>query len=154
MNGKELSIYLVVYILRKEIFSVSYCLYSMKLSDEENWWIFGKCNNKNGYGYNYIVKVIVCGLVDFLIGMVMNLMDLKMYMGSVLEFLDYKNFDLDVLYFSDVCLIVENIVVYIWKCLLKCLFEGILFEVKIDEIGKNFVCYRGGMSVNFLFDVL
>lgn len=76
--------FLMVYIIWKELFSVSYWFYSVKLSDEENWLIFGKCNNENGYGYNYMVKVIICGLVDFIIGMVMNLMDLKKYMESVL----------------------------------------------------------------------
>lgn len=154
MNGKESSTHPVVYISRKETFSASHRLHSTKLSDEENRRIFGKCNNKNGHGHNYTVKVTVCGPLDPLTGMVMNLTDLKTHMGSVLEPLDHKNLDLDVPYFSDVCSTAENIAVYIWKCLSKRLPEGILFEVKIDETGKNSARYRGEMSANLPFDVL
>lgn len=57
--------------------------------------------------------------------------------------MDYKNFDVDVFFFVDICFMVENVVVYIWNNLMKFLFEGLLYEVKVNEIGKNFVCYRG-----------
>lgn len=145
MNGDGKEIFLVVFIIRKELFSVSYWLYNLNFSDDENRIIFGKCNNENGYGYNYLVKVIVCGFVDLKIGMVINLIDLKKYMKSVLEFLDYRNLDIDVLYFRNVCLMVENIFVYVWDWLVKFFLEGegLFYEVKVKEIDKNLVFYIG-----------
>lgn len=133
----------IVYITRKESFCASHRLHNPKLSDEENRSIFGKCNNKNGHGHNYTIKVTVCGPVDPITGMVMNLTDLKKHMNSVLDPLDHKNLDLDIAYFADVCSTAENIAVYIWNGLLKLLPEGLLYEVKVNETGKNSARYRG-----------
>lgn len=133
----------IVYITRKESFCASHRLHNPKLSDEENRSIFGKCNNKNGHGHNYTIKVTVCGPVDPITGMVMNLTDLKKHMNSVLDPLDHKNLDLDVAYFTDVCSTAENIAVYIWNSLWELLPEGLLYEVKVNETGKNSARYRG-----------
>ena len=133
----------VVYITRKESFCASHRLHSPKLSDEENRLIFGKCNNKNGHGHNYIVKVTLRGPVDPVTGMVMNLTDLKKHIQSVLDPLDHKHVDLDVPYFKDVCSTAENIAVYIWNCLSKLLPEGLLYDVKVKETGRNSANYRG-----------
>ena len=143
-NDKELSP--IAYITRKESFSASHRLHNPKLSDEENRLIFGKCNNKNGHGHNYSVKITVCGPVDPHTGMVMNLTELKKHIHSVLEPLDHKNLDLDVPYFVDVCSTAENISVYIWKSLSKLLPEGSLYEVKVKETDKNSAHYRGELK--------
>lgn len=133
----------IVYITRKESFSASHRLHSAKLGDEQNRLIFGKCNNKNGHGHNYTVKVTVCGPVDPITGMVMNLTDLKKHMGTVLERLDHKNLDLDVPFFAETCSTAENVAVYIWNCLSKLLPERLLYEVKVNETGKNSARFRG-----------
>ena len=133
----------VVYITRKESFSASHRLHSARLSDEENRSIFGKCNNENGHGHNYTVKVTACGPADPITGMVMNLTDLKKHMESVLQPLDHKNLDMDVPFFADTCSTAENVAVYIWNNLTKLLPEGLLYEVKVNETGKNSARYRG-----------
>lgn len=133
----------MVYITRKESFSASHRLHSSKLSDEENRSIYGKCNNENGHGHNYTVKVTIRGPVDPITGMVMNLTDLKKHMECVLQPLDHKNLDMDVLFFADTCSTAENVAVYIWNNLTKLLPEGLLYEVKVNETGKNSARYRG-----------
>ena len=133
----------MVYITRKESFSASHRLHSSKLSDEENRSIFGKCNNKNGHGHNYTVKATIRGPVDPITGMVMNLTDLKKHMESVLQPLDHKNLDVDVPFFADTCSTAENVAVLIWNNLTKLLPEGLLYEVKVNETGKNSARYRG-----------
>jgi len=133
----------MVYITRKESFCASHRLHSAKLSDEENRSIFGKCNNKNGHGHNYTVKVTIRGPVDPITGMVMNLTDLKKRMESVLQTLDHKNLDMDVPFFADTCSTAENVAVYIWNNLTKFLPEVLLYEVKVNETGKNSARYRG-----------
>ena len=39
-------------------------LHSPELSDAENLEIFGKCNNPNGHGHNYVLEVMVGGQPD------------------------------------------------------------------------------------------
>ena len=133
----------LVYITRKETFSASHRLHNPKLSDEENARVFGKCNNKNGHGHNYTVKVTVCGTVDRYTGMVLNLVELKQHMASVLEPLDHKNLDMDVPYFKDTCSTVENVAVYIWNELAVLMPQDCLYEVKVNETRKNCAYYRG-----------
>jgi hypothetical protein len=52
-----------VYLTRREVFSAAHRLHSPHLSDEENLQVFGKCNNKNGHGHNYVVEVTLKGEV-------------------------------------------------------------------------------------------
>jgi len=40
-------------------FSAAHRLHVQGLSDEENRALFGKCNNPNGHGHNYVVEVTV-----------------------------------------------------------------------------------------------
>ena len=46
--------------------------YSQKLSDEENVHVYGKCNNVNGHGHNYVGEFIVTSLATFLIKQSLN----------------------------------------------------------------------------------
>ena len=144
-NGDGKETLPVVFITRKESFSASHRLHNPNLSDDENRTIFGKCNNENGHGHNYSVKVTVCGPVDPKTGMVINLTDLKKHMKSVLEPLDHRNLDIDVPYFRNVCSTAENISVYVWDRLAKLLpeGEGSLYEVKVKETDKNSASYTG-----------
>ena len=133
----------VAFITRKESFCASHRLHNHNLSDEENRLIFGKCNNQNGHGHNYVVKITVCGPIDPKTGMVMNLTDVMKHLKSVLDPLDHRNLDVDIPYFKNVCSTAENISVYIWDCLEKLLPDGSLYEVKIKETDKNSASYRG-----------
>jgi 6-pyruvoyltetrahydropterin/6-carboxytetrahydropterin synthase len=136
---------LIAYLVRKEIFSACHRLHSQKLSGEENVDVYGKCNNVNGHGHNYVVEVTLRGPVDSNTGMVININDLKKYMNSaIMEPLDHKNLDKDVPYFTDVVSTTENVAVFIWNNL-KALLPNpaILYEVKIYETEKNIVIFRG-----------
>ncbi|XP_069672818.1 6-pyruvoyl tetrahydrobiopterin synthase isoform X1 [Periplaneta americana] len=91
----------VAYLTRKEIFSACHRLHSPQLSEEENKEVYGKCNNVNGHGHNYVVEVTLHGTIDPSTGMVMNINDLKKYMNNaIMEPLDHKNLDKDVPYFD------------------------------------------------------
>ncbi|XP_076221144.1 6-pyruvoyl tetrahydrobiopterin synthase purple isoform X4 [Nomia melanderi] len=118
---------------------------SDNLSEEENKNVYGKCNNYWGHGHNYTVEVTVRGPVDSVTGMVMNLSDLKSYMKTILmEQLDHKNLDKDVLYFKDVVSTTENVAIYIFNELKNLMPNPkLLYEVKIYETDKNIVVYRG-----------
>ncbi|KRZ09761.1 6-pyruvoyl tetrahydrobiopterin synthase, partial [Trichinella zimbabwensis] len=131
----------VVYLTRCESFSASHRLHSSELTDQQNREIFGKCNNVNGHGHNYKIKVTIRKSVDPITGMAMNLNDLKLHLQKVTEELDHKNLDKDVPFFQTHTSTAENIAYYVWSKLqaaCEC-----LYEVKIKETENNYVIYRG-----------
>merc|ERR1712173_30336 len=138
----------LVYLTRRETLSACHRLHSNQLSDEENRKIFGKCNNPNGHGHNYVVEVTMKGKINPRTGMVINISDLKKMMNTaIMEPLDHKNIDKDVSYFSNgIVSTVENIAVYVWKNVEQLLseseFTAALDNVKIWETEKNIVVYR------------
>jgi len=54
----------VVKVTRQYRFSASHRLHSPQLSEDENWQVYGKCNNPYGHGHDYVVQVQVSGVVD------------------------------------------------------------------------------------------
>uniref|UniRef100_H2YHZ7 6-pyruvoyl tetrahydrobiopterin synthase n=1 Tax=Ciona savignyi TaxID=51511 RepID=H2YHZ7_CIOSA len=131
-----------VFLTRRVALCASHRLHAPGLSDEENLKIYGKCNNPNGHGHNYVVKVTVCGDLDPITGMVMNAVDLKNYMkNAVMDTMDHKCIDKDIEYFRTKPSTAENIAVYIWEQLKphmkkeKCsLYKVQLFETENVEV--------------------
>ena len=64
--------------------------------------------------------------------------------NGFLDLLDHKNLDKDVNYFRSNVSTVENIAIFIWDSMAKCLPDpSLLFEVKVHETDKNIAVYRG-----------
>jgi 6-pyruvoyltetrahydropterin/6-carboxytetrahydropterin synthase len=135
----------IAYLTRRETFSACHRLHSENLSSEANKKIFGKCNNPNGHGHNYVVEVTVKGPVDADTGMVMNLTDVKKIINeSVMKPLDHKNLDKDVPYFKNVVSTTENVAIFIFNSIRSELPNHVsLYEIKVWETEKNIVVYRG-----------
>ncbi|MEK7293996.1 MAG: 6-carboxytetrahydropterin synthase, partial [Nitrospirota bacterium] len=51
-------------ITRRYKFAAMHRLHTGHLSEEDNWKVFGKCNNPNGHGHNYVVLVTVEGSIQ------------------------------------------------------------------------------------------
>ena len=51
-------------LTRRYAFAASHRLHSDALSEEENWSVYGKCNNPYGHGHNYQVEVSAQGPLD------------------------------------------------------------------------------------------
>ncbi|XP_017779538.1 PREDICTED: 6-pyruvoyl tetrahydrobiopterin synthase [Nicrophorus vespilloides] len=133
------------YLTRRIQLSACHRLHSTSLTVEENARVYGKCNNINGHGHNYIVEVTLFGEVDQRTGMVMNLTDLKAEMETaIMDVADHKNLDKDVAYFKDVPSTTENVAIFFW-CNLKQTMKkpSLLYEIKIHETENNIVIYRG-----------
>lgn len=132
------------FITRRLTFSAAHRLQSDKLSAAENRRVFGKCNQPNGHGHNYVLEVTVAGPIDATTGMVFNLTELKDVMTEVVENeFDHKNLNMDVPAFKTLNPTAENIAAVLWDLLAKRLKAGLLYEVKLIETENNFVSYRG-----------
>jgi 6-pyruvoyltetrahydropterin/6-carboxytetrahydropterin synthase len=139
-------IYKEMVLTRVESFCAAHRLHSNLLSDEANHAVYGKCNNPNGHGHNYRVKVSVRGSVDPKTGMIMNISDLKQIIDEkVLCVLDHQNLDRDVGYFRDsgIPSTAENIANFIFDQMASSLPIGVTVDsVKLHETDKNIVEIR------------
>ncbi len=134
----------MLYVTRREVFSASHRLYNPDLTEQENENIFGKCNNLNGHGHNYVLEVVVAGSINPVTGYVIDLKILKkIILEQVIAKVDHKNLNLDVDFLKNKIPTAENIAVGIWGELKDKIPSGKLYSVKIYETENNFVEYKG-----------
>lgn len=78
-------------------FAASHRLHCEQLSQAENEALFGKCNNLQGHGHNYILEVTVSGEQDARTGFIADLGELDEIVESkIVSRYDHKNLNLDV----------------------------------------------------------
>ena len=108
----------MIYIERKERFSAAHQLSNPNWSEEQNQAVFGKCANKNFHGHNYTLTVTVKGEINPDTGFVMNLVDLKHLIQTlVIEKLDHANLNHDVDFMQGKFSSTEVLAEDIWKLL-------------------------------------
>jgi 6-pyruvoyltetrahydropterin/6-carboxytetrahydropterin synthase len=128
---------------RRYRFSASHRLHSEHLTEDENWHIYGKCNNPYGHGHNYVVEVLVSGDVDPATGMIANLADLDGFVErEVLAPFDHKSLNEDVAAFRDKVPTTENLCIEIFERL-KTFPRAKLERVRVEETGNNSFEYAG-----------
>ncbi|MEY3965559.1 MAG: hypothetical protein RL263_728 [Bacteroidota bacterium] len=138
----------LLYITRKEHFNAAHQLWNPKISDEENFTLFGKCANPNFHGHNFDLYVCVKGQPDPDTGLVMDLKKLKVIIREqVIDDLDHQNMNIDVPWLKDKMPSIENISVAIWNRIAPHLPVGVaLHKITLWETQNNFVEYFGDQS--------
>ena len=133
-----------VTVTRRLQFNAAHRVHNPALSDDENTRIFGKCNNPNWHGHNYILDVSVRGPIDERTGYVIDLSALKeLAWDTVIGQIDHKNFNLDVEFMKGVIPTSENIIVAIWKRLEPVVKPAKLVKLVLWETSNNYVEYTG-----------
>jgi len=128
---------------RRYRFAASHRLHSEKLSDPENYRVYGKCNNPYGHGHNYVVEISVSGKVDPETGMIVNLTDLDGYVErEVIEAFDHKSLNEEVEVFRDRVPTTENLCIEIFRRLKKFPLAS-LERVRVEETSNNAFEYAG-----------
>jgi 6-pyruvoyltetrahydropterin/6-carboxytetrahydropterin synthase len=131
---------------RRYHFSASHRLHSVHLTEDENWRVYGKCNNPYGHGHNYIVEVSVSGDVDPATGMIANLADLDGFVErEVLGVFDHKSLNEDVPAFRETVPTTENLCIEIFRRL-KTFPKAKLERIRVEETGNNSFEYAGDNS--------
>ncbi|MBI9073222.1 MAG: 6-carboxytetrahydropterin synthase [Melioribacteraceae bacterium] len=134
----------MIYVTRRETFCSSHRLCNTNLSEEENDQLFGKCNNLNGHGHNYVLEVTVAGKPDPKTGYVVDLKLLKnIIIENVIDKVDHRNLNLDVDFLKNVIPTTENLAVGIWGQLADKIPSGKLTSVKLYETENNYIEYKG-----------
>ena len=133
-----------VYVYRRAHFSASHRLFDAKLSDEENFEIFGGCSNPNGHGHNYYIEVCVAGEQNPNTGYVVDLKKVKKVLHEYfLDNVDHKNLNVDVEFLAGINPTTENIAIAAWKQIFPHITVGKLHSIRLYETENNFVEYRG-----------
>lgn len=131
-------------------FSAAHRLHVEHLSEAENQRLFGKCNNPNGHGHNYVLDVSIevpttessqgqrLGLVDRMADVVRT---------QIVNRFDHRHLNLDVPEFKSLNPTVENIAAVIWERLAAVDALGTeLVAVRLYETAKTWAERRRGDS--------
>jgi|SRR5579862_3576008 len=134
----------VVRVTRRMHFSAAHRVHNPALSDAENTALFGKCNNPNWHGHNYVLDVSVDGPVDSRTGYVVDLGKLKdIVQREVIGKVDHKNLNLEVDFLKGIMPTTENIVVAIWGVLAPSVAPGKLARLVLWETLNHYAEYDG-----------
>jgi len=133
-----------VTVTRRIKFNAAHRVHNPALSDEENQAIFGKCNNPNWHGHNYTLDISVRGEIDPRTGYVLDLSQLKAIVErEIIQYVDHRNFNLDVPFLRGVIPTSENIIVAFWRILKPAVTPGTLTRLVLWETDNNYVEYGG-----------
>ena len=133
-------------VTRRYRFCAAHRLHTDHLSPEENLAVFGKCNNPNGHGHNYVVLVTVKSTVQTATDGGLDLDQLDRIVGQqVITRFDHHDINQDS-EFTERTTTGENLVLLIWDLLVKCFPTGQLEKVGLIETRDNYFEYAGLMS--------
>ena len=134
-------------VTRRYRFCAAHRLHTDHLSPEDNLAVFGKCNNPNGHGHNYVVLVTVKSGVQTSTGGEMDLDRLDQTVGQqVIRRFDHHDLNQDPA-FAERTTTGENLVLLIWDLLVKCLPSGQLKKVGLIETRDNYFEYAGASGM-------
>ncbi len=130
-------------ITRRYKFAAMHRLHTEHLSEEDNWKVFGKCNNPNGHGHNYVVLVTVEGALNERTGLAadVNALD-RIVHESVINRFDHRDLNGDPA-FTDKTTTGENLAVLIWDLLAGKIPGSRLVKVGVIETRDNYFEYAG-----------
>lgn len=133
-----------VTVTRRLTFNAAHRVHNPALSDAENSRLFGKCNNPNWHGHNYVLEVSVTGAVDERTGYVLDLGALKrLVQDEVVDRVDHRNMNVEVEFMRDLIPTTENIVVAFWRVLEPRIRPARLTRLRLWETENNYVEYQG-----------
>ncbi len=129
---------------RRETFNCAHRLNNPAWSEERNQEVFGKCNNNNYHGHNYVLETWVDGAIDPETGYVMDAKILKdIVRKHISDAFDHRNLNLDVPEFKDLNPTAENIAIVIWNKLRAEIPSHLKLSIRLYETENNIVEYDG-----------
>jgi 6-pyruvoyltetrahydropterin/6-carboxytetrahydropterin synthase len=131
-------------VCRRATFNAAHRLFRKDWSDEKNNAVFGKCNNPNFHGHNYVLEVWIEGSIDTETGYVIDLKIVKdLIKNEITDRFDHKNLNLDCKEFLNLNPTAENIAVVCWYLLRTELDTKYELSIKLWETENNLVEYNG-----------
>lgn len=133
-------------VCRRSTFNAAHRLFRKEWSDEKNELVFGKCNNPNFHGHNYVFETWLDGEIDPETGYVIDLKILRdIIETSVLDRFDHRNLNLDCSEFADLIPTAENITLVIWNILREQIDSRFKLMIRLWETENNIIEYSGNI---------
>ena len=133
-----------VTMTRRYRFCAAHRLHTDFLTLEQNWAAFGKCNNPNGHGHNYVVLVTVnsaTGSAAYRPEALDRIVE-----DTIVSRFDHHDLNEDPA-FSGTTTTGENLVKLIWELLVDKLPAGALEKVGLIETRDNYFEYAASAAV-------
>jgi len=131
-------------ISRKVHFNSAHRLHNKLWDSQKNSAMFGKCNNPNYHGHNYILEAKIKGEIDSETGYVIDAKILKDLLESeVVERFDHKNLNLDTKEFANLNPTAENIAVVIYDLIKPKIDPKQELTIILHETERNYVEFQG-----------
>jgi len=125
---------MIVEVTRRAHFCAGHRYWRPEWSLAKNREVFGACANEHGHGHNYTVEVTLSGPVDPVTGMVVNLTEVdRLIQAHVIERLDHKNLNIDVLELAGRVPTTEVLAGFVWDQLVSRVTVGRLIRVRVCE---------------------
>ena len=131
-------------VCRRVSFNAAHRLFRKDWSDDKNHTVFGKCNNPNYHGHNYVLEVWIDGKIDPETGYVIDLKILKEIINTeIVERFDHRNLNLDCPEFENLIPTAENIILTSWNILRARIEDKFQLRLKLWETENNIFEYDG-----------
>lgn len=129
-----------VSVTRRYRFCAAHRLHTDHLSEEDNRAVFGKCNNANGHGHNYVVMVTVHPSLPART-VELDRLD-RIVNDTIVKRWDHQDLNQDPEFASQTTT-GENLVKLIWDLLVEQVPTGQLVKVGVIETRDNYFEYTG-----------
>ena len=134
-----------VSLTRRYRFCAAHRLHTDFLTLQQNWAAFGKCNNPNGHGHNYVVLVTVKSEMGQETCQFEHLD--RIVEKTIVSRFDHQDLNQDPA-FINTTTTGENLVKLIWDLLVKEMPEGSLEKVGVIETRDNYFEYAAPAAVH------
>ena len=134
-----------VSLTRRYRFCAAHRLHTDFLTPQQNWAAFGKCNNPNGHGHNYVVLVTVKSETGQEVYQFDHLD--QMVEKTIVSRFDHQDLNRDPA-FIHTTTTGENLVKLIWDLLVEQMPEGSLEKVGLIETRDNYFEYAAPAAVD------
>lgn len=134
-----------VSLTRRYRFCAAHRLHTDFLTPQQNWAAFGKCNNPNGHGHNYVVLVTVKSETGQEVYQFEHLD--QMVEKTIVSRFDHQDLNQDPA-FINTTTTGENLVKLIWDLLVQKMPEGSLEKVGLIETRDNYFEYAAPAAVD------
>jgi 6-pyruvoyltetrahydropterin/6-carboxytetrahydropterin synthase len=134
-----------VSLTRRYRFCAAHRLHTDFLTPQQNWAAFGKCNNPNGHGHNYVVLVTVKSETGQEVYQFEHLD--QMVEKTIVSRFDHQDLNQDPA-FMNTTTTGENLVKLIWDLLVEKMPEGSLEKVGLIETRDNYFEYAAPAAVD------
>ena len=134
-----------VSLTRRYRFCAAHRLHTDFLTPQQNWAAFGKCNNPNGHGHNYVVLVTVRSETGQEVYQFEHLD--QMVEKTIVSRFDHQDLNQDPA-FMNTTTTGENLVKLIWDLLVEKMPESSLEKVGLIETRDNYFEYAAPAAVD------